>query len=75
MNPLRRAAVWLFALVVVAGCASTEVTQRQRYQGDKLVRPDRIIVHNFTGHPADVPPESPFAARLAGTVEPTAEQR
>jgi hypothetical protein len=70
-----RAAVWLFALVVVAGCASTEVTERQRYQGAKLARPDRIIVHDFTGNPADVPPYSAFAAQLAGTIPPTPEQR
>ena len=69
------AAAWLLALVVVAGCASTEVTERQRYQGAKLARPDRIIVHDFTGNPADVPPESPFAAELAGTIPPTPEQR
>ena len=55
----------------VAGCASTEITQHKPYQVEKLARPDRIIVHNFTGNPADVPPDSPFAARLAGTVMPT----
>ena len=75
MKPLNRAAVWLFALAVLAGCASTEVTERQRYEGAKLARPDRIIVHDFTANPADVPPQSPFAARLAGAVPPTAEQR
>ena len=70
------AAAWLFALaVVLAGCASTEVTERQRYQGEKLARPDRIIVHDFTGNPADVPPESPFSAQMAGTIPPTPEQR
>jgi Domain of unknown function (DUF4410) len=70
-----RAAAWLLAVVVAAGCASTEVTDRQRYEGEKLARPDRIIVHDFTGNPADLPPESPFAARLAGTIPPTPEQR
>jgi hypothetical protein len=70
-----RAAAWLFALVLVAGCTSTEITQHTPYQGEKLARPDRIIVHNFTGNPSDVPPESPFAAQLAGTVTPTPEQR
>jgi Domain of unknown function (DUF4410) len=69
------AVTWLVAFLVVAGCASTEVTERQRYQGEKLARPDRIIVHDFTGNPADVPPESPFAAELAGTIPPTREQR
>jgi Domain of unknown function (DUF4410) len=74
MKPLNRA-VWLCVLVVLAGCASTEITERQRYQGAKLARPDRIIVHDFTGNPADVPPESPFAAQMAGTIPPTPEQR
>jgi hypothetical protein len=69
------AAAWLLAVVVVAGCASTEVGERQRYEGAKLARPDRIIVHDFTSNPAEVPPESPFAARLAGAVPPTPEQR
>jgi Domain of unknown function (DUF4410) len=69
------AAALLLAVVAVAGCASTEVTERQRYQGQRLARPDRIIVHDFTGNPAEVPPESPFAAQLAGTIPPTPEQR
>jgi hypothetical protein len=74
MKPLSRAAAWLFALVVVAGCASTEITERQRYQGAKLARPDRIIVHDFTANPAEVPLESAFAAQLAGAPAPTPEQ-
>jgi hypothetical protein len=32
MKPLSRAAVWLFAVAVLAGCASTEVSERQRYE-------------------------------------------
>jgi Domain of unknown function (DUF4410) len=75
MKPLSRAASCLLALVLVAGCASTDVTERQRYEGEKLARPDRIIVHDFTANPAEVPPESPFATRLAGAVPPTPEQR
>src|SRR5687767_5914355 len=74
MKPLSRAVAWLFALVVVAGCASTEITERQRYQGAKPARPDRIIVHDFTANPAEVPPESAFAAQLAGAPAPTPEQ-
>jgi hypothetical protein len=69
-----RVAVWLLAIVVVAGCASTEVTERQRYEGARLARPDRIIVHDFTANPADLPPESAFAAQMAGAPAPTAQQ-
>jgi hypothetical protein len=46
----------LVVLVVLGGCASTEVTNRKRYEGAKLPRPDRIIVYDFTADPADVPP-------------------
>jgi Domain of unknown function (DUF4410) len=73
MKPLEPAAVWLLALVIVAGCASTEITERQRYEGEKLARPDRIIVHDFTANPAEVPPESALAAELASAL-PTPEQ-
>jgi hypothetical protein len=68
------AAALLLAVVVVAGCASTDITERQRYEGEKLARPDRIIVHDFTANPAEVPPESPFAAQMAGAGAPTPEQ-
>jgi hypothetical protein len=74
MKPLSSAAAWLLAVVVVAGCASTEVTERQRYEGEKLARPDRIIVHDFTANSAEVPPESAFAAQIAGARAPTPEQ-
>jgi hypothetical protein len=69
-----RAAAVLLAVVVVAGCASTEVTERQRYEGAKLARPDRIIVHDFTADPADVPPESAFAAQIGGAITPPPQQ-
>jgi hypothetical protein len=74
MNPLSRAAAWWFVLLVVAGCASTEITERQRYQGAKLARPDRIIVHDFTANPADVSPESAFAGKMAGAPTPPPQQ-
>src|SRR5918994_7282043 len=74
MKPLSRAVSWSLALVVMTGCASTEVTERQRYEGAKLARPDRVVVHDFTANPAEVPAESPFAAEMAGAVAPTPEQ-
>lgn len=65
----------LFSLIVIVGCASTEVTERQSYEGEKLPRPDRIIVHAFTANPAEVPPESAFAAEKAVHSKPlTPEQ-
>jgi len=74
MPLFRHAVAWLFVLFVVAGCASTEVTNRQAYKGEKLARPDRIIVHDFTANPSEVPPQSAFADRKSGAVTPTPEQ-
>jgi Domain of unknown function (DUF4410) len=68
------AAALLLAVVVVPGCASTEVTERERYEGAQLARPDRIIVHDFTANPAEVPSGSAFAAQMAGAGAPTPEQ-
>jgi hypothetical protein len=74
MRPFNRAAASLFALAVLANCASTEITNRERYEGAKLPRPDRIIVYDFTADPADIPPYSAFAAQSAEVPAPTSEQ-
>jgi hypothetical protein len=74
MKPLSRAISCLLAFFMMAGCAATEVPQQQPYEGERLARPDRIIVHDFTANPAEVPPESAFAADLAGVPAPTPEQ-
>ena len=75
MKTFRFALALVFVLFVVAGCASTKVTERKSYEGEKLARPDRIIVHDFTANPADLPPESAFVAEKAVAGAPqTAEQ-
>jgi hypothetical protein len=67
MKLLSRVTCSIFALVILIGCASTHVTSRHAYTGTaKVARPDRIIVHDFTATPADIPPESPFAGQVAG---------
>ena len=71
MKSFIRIASSLLVLVVVAGCASTKVTERERYQGGKLARPGRIIVHDFAATPADIPAWSAAASRYA---QPSAPQ-
>ena len=73
MKTLGRAAPWLFALVLLAGCASTEVTSRDAYDGERLARPDRIIVEDFGASPGDVSADSTLAARAAAATPQTAE--
>jgi hypothetical protein len=72
---LHSAVAWLFIAVVVSSCASTSVSNRQYYQGEKLPRPNRVLVYDFTANPAEVPANSAFAAEHAvATTVPTAEQ-
>jgi len=67
-----RSAFVLLAVVALAACASTEVTERESYEGPKLPRPGRIIVHDFTANPDEIPAGSALAEH-AGP-RPTAAQ-
>ena len=65
----------LFALVVVAGCASTKVTNRQILVNEKLPRPGHILVYDFVATSADVPADSALAGKVSDPSTPqTAEQ-
>ncbi len=67
---------YLFIVVVIAGCASTKVTERQILDPQrKLPRPDRILVYDFAATPADVPADSALAGHPDVQQTPqTAEQ-
>jgi uncharacterized protein DUF4410 len=67
MRTLGLTARWLFALAVLAGCASSKVTAYRPYEG-KIARPDRIIVYDFAATPSDIPPE--VAVALPGFAFP-----
>ncbi len=70
-----RAAAALCALAFVAGCASAKVTERESYEGQRIARPDRIIVHDFAASAADIPPGSAVAGLYAPpAIAPTAEE-
>ena len=49
----------LLALVFVAGCASTQVSDQEILVTERIPRPKRILVYNVAATPAD-------AAQLAG---------
>ncbi|HMB75428.1 MAG TPA: DUF4410 domain-containing protein [Kiloniellaceae bacterium] len=67
-----RVAIALLSLLALAACASTEVTDRQSYEGPQLARPDHIIVYDFTANPDNIPGGSALQAN-AGPA-PTAAQ-
>ena len=75
MKSYSRIVTCLFALVVIAGCASTEATNRQILVTEKLPRPAHIWVYDFAATPADVPADSALAGQPADSpTSQTAEQ-
>jgi hypothetical protein len=65
----------LFALLIIAGCASTKITDRQTVDIGKIPRPGHILVYDFVATPADVPGDSALAGQPSGHSTPqTAEQ-
>jgi hypothetical protein len=68
--------VWsLFALLIIAGCASTKVTSRKELVTGQLPRPNHIWVYNFAATPADVPAGSALVGQYSEHSTPqTAEQ-
>ena len=65
----------LFALLVIAGCASTKVTSREQRVTGALPRPETIWVYDFVATPAEVPADSEFAGQYAEHTAPqTSEQ-
>jgi Domain of unknown function (DUF4410) len=56
MRPAAKAATCsVVALLLLAGCAKTTVSDRQAYQGPRLAKPDRIIVYDFAASASDLP--------------------
>ena len=75
MQFFRHIGFCLLALVVAAGCASTEVSDRQEYRGGKMPRPHHIWVYDFAATPAEVPAGSALAGKHDEHATPqTAEQ-
>jgi len=60
------------AVVMLTGCASTKVSDRQILVTEQLPRPEHIWVYDFTTDPANVPAESALAGQDA--TPQTAEQ-
>ena len=70
-----RAISIFFALAVLAGCASTNVTQQTPMVSPGLARPNQIWVYDFIADPAKVPADSYINADLsAPTTPPTAAE-
>jgi Domain of unknown function (DUF4410) len=75
MKSLSRVALYLIAVVVVAGCASTKVTNQTPLSNPGMPRPNRIWVYDFIANPADMPPNASIGAEVsAPSTPPTPEE-
>ena len=61
---------YLLALVVVAGCASTNVNQQTPISSPGLARPNQIWVYNFVANPADMPADSSIVGQVGAPSKP-----
>jgi hypothetical protein len=67
-------AVCVITMALGAGCASTQVTNRERLVNEKMPRPGQIWIYDFTASPADVPADSAYAQAAAPSTPPTEEE-
>ena len=75
MKFFSRIVLCLLSLVVVAGCASTNVTQQTPMSSPGLPRPNRIWVYNFVANPADMPANSSIGGQVGTpSTPPTAAE-
>ncbi len=62
MRGLRRIGCWLTVIAILAGCASSNVSDYRPYHGH-IPRPDRILVYDFAAVPSDLPPPVDIAGQ------------
>jgi hypothetical protein len=75
MNSRNHIMLCLLALLVLAGCASTKVTNREQLVTGQLPRPAHIWVYEFAATPTDLPADSTLARQYSeGDRSQTAEQ-
>jgi len=75
MKSHSRIVLCLFAMLVVAGCASTKVSDRDQVVTGQLPRPAHIWVYDFAARPEDVPDYSSLAGQPPASTAPlTPEQ-
>ena len=65
----------LLVLLIIAGCASTKVTEQTPMTNPGLARPNNIWVYDFVAAPSDMPTNSSMAGEVgAPSTPPTPEE-
>lgn len=72
---VKRSKLAVFSLILLAGCASTKVTQQTPMSSPGLTRPNQIWVYDFIADPSQIPADSSISGDLSASSKPlTAEQ-
>jgi uncharacterized protein DUF4410 len=75
MNSCVRPILFFFALVLVTGCASTNVSEQTPMANETIARPNQIWVYDFAATPADIPADSTIKTQVGmPSTPPTTEQ-
>src|SRR5215472_1825988 len=75
MKPVTRTMLFLFAIALINGCASTTVTQQTPMVNENIERPNQIWVYDFVASPSDIPADSALSGAVgAPSTPPTDEQ-
>ena len=65
----------LLVVAMLAGCASTKVTEQTPMTAPGLARPNQIWVYDFVAAPSDMPADSSLAGQVgAPSTPPTPEE-
>jgi hypothetical protein len=74
MKPGRIIIALLFATALLAGCASTNVTEQTPIQQMALPRPNAIYVYNFIASQQDIPSDTPILSSLSQRLMPASAE-
>ncbi len=75
MKPFINAAFFIVGLAIVAGCASTKVTQQTPMTDIGLARPNQIWVYDFVASYSDMPANSSILGSVGAPAEtPTSDE-
>jgi hypothetical protein len=75
MKAYTNTAALLFVVVILAGCASTNVTEQTPMTAPALARPNQIWVYDFVAAASDMPADSSLAGQVgAPSIPPTPEE-
>ena len=66
-----RRTIFAIVAILLAGCASTKVTNETPMAQGSVPKPKNILVYNFTGDPSMIPPDSVAAAQVDRTNPPS----